>query len=344
MTSTNQRNQIIECIAEAVAEGVTQKEACDAIEMNQRTLQRWLKSEVGDMRPHTPHSNPKKLTEEEEQQILTVSNTSEFYGESPNTIVPRLAEKGIYIASESTFYRVLKAHNQLKHRTESKPATKRTPPTFTATGPDQVWSWDITYLKTAVRGLFFYLYLFMDVWSREIVGWKIEESESGEVAANKLQSMCIERGIDQLTLHSDNGSPMKCATMLSRMEHLGVLPSFSRPAVSNDNPFSESLFKTLKYRPGYPGSFKTIDESREWVKGFVYWYNHEHRHSGINFVTPHERHTGVDIAILEQRKKTYEMAYLKNPQRWAKKIKNFDHIKVVELNGKITKQQIKNIA
>jgi len=344
MTSLEQRTLIVGYVKEAIDNGAEQKKACETIDLEERTYQRWRDSSFGDLRPNTPKSNPKKLTDYEKQKILDICNQKEYQGESPNTIVPQLAEKGIYIASESMFYKVLKENNQLKYRGESKPATVRQIPILTATGPNQVWSWDITYIKTKVRGLFFYLYLFMDIWSREITGWTINENESGNVAADTLDRICNEHNISEVWLHSDNGSPMKCATMLSRMEALGVLASFSRPAVSNDNPFSESLFKTLKYRPGYPGSFDTIEVAEKWMTGFVYWYNHVHRHSGIKYVTPHERHTGADIEILKKRRQTYEEAYKKNPSRWAGKIKNFDHIDVVELNGKLTKKIIQKLA
>jgi putative transposase len=345
MTSLQQRSSIVSFVQEAIDNGVQQNNACNTINLKERTYQRWSKSPRGDLRPITPKTNAKKITEAEEQNILDVCNDSEFCGDSPNTIVPRLADKGVYIASESMFYRVLKAHNLLKHRANSKPPqTRKKPPQLFATGPGQVWSWDITYLKRDIHGVFYYLYLFMDVWSRFIVGWTIEECESGDIAADTLEKLCTSHDIEEVWLHSDNGSPMKCGTMLARMEKLGVLASFSRPAVSNDNPFSESLFKTLKYRPGYPGVFKTINDANLWVEGFVHWYNKEHLHSGIKYVTPFQRHTGVDIEVLKRRQETYEQAYLANPARWPGKRKNFDHERVVVLNGKYTKNIIEKIS
>ena len=174
----------------------------------------------------------------------------------------------------------------------SGPAQQRSKPrALCATAPDQLFSWDITYLPTLIKGIYFYLYLFMDIFSRKIVGWQIYETESSELAAEVMRDICERENIapNQVVLHSDNGSPMKGATMLATLQALGVVPSFSRPAVSNDNPYSESLFKTLKYRPAYPRrAFENLLAARQWVGTFVQWYNHEHRHSAIGFVTPQQ--------------------------------------------------------
>jgi transposase InsO family protein len=175
----------------------------------------------------------------------------------------------------------------------------------------------------------------MDVFSRAIVGWEIYHSESAEYASALIADATRRHkvGRDELTLHSDNGGPMKGATMLATLQKLGVVPSFSRPKVSDDNPFSESLFKTLKYRPSYPdGAFANIEEARLWVERFVVWYNYEHCHSEINFVTPISKHLGDDFEILQERARLYETARLKNPQRWSKKIRNWDQIIEVHLN------------
>ncbi len=228
---------------------------------------------------------------------------------------------------------MLRKRGLLKHRTESKPGTKsKKPEELKATGPNQVLSWDITYLKTSIKGQFFYLYLFEDIWSRLIAAWKVHAYESGEVASEIMKKLHREQCLSGVHLHSDNGSPMKSATMLATLQKLGVAPSFSRPQVSNDNPFTESLFRTLKYNVGYPKSFETIEEARAWVAKFVHWYNNEHRHSKIKYVTPMQRHTGEDKEILEKRKKTYEEARRKNPHRWTRGIRNWDHIDTVYLN------------
>lgn len=205
------------------------------------------------------------------------------------------------------------------HRGPSKPRTVRRPDELVATGPNEVWSWDITYLPATVRGMFFYLYLFVDVWSRRIMKAVVLGEESAEHAARLLAEACAEHQVQPqiLTLHSDNGSPMKGATMLATMQVLGVVASFSRPSVSNDNPYSESLFRTLKYVPSYPRKpFESIDSAWAWVERFVDWYNGEHRHSAIGFVTPDERHRGHDVSVLLARRDVYAAARRRHPARW----------------------------
>jgi len=183
--------------------------------------------------------------------------------------------------------------------------------------------------------VFFYLYLIMDVYSRKIVGWEVFDTESAEHAAVVFHKAHLREGLarESLVLHSDNGSPMKGATMLATLQRLGVLPSFSRPSVSNDNPYSESLFKTLKYHPGFPEKpFESLDDSRQWVAGFQHWYDDIHRHSALKFVTPGERHRQEDIAILQSRKRLYEAAKAQRPERWSGPSRNWEPEKTVYLN------------
>lgn len=236
----------------------------------------------------------------------------------------------------STFYRVLKEANQCQHRQQAKPDRQvKKPRALTATQPNQIYTWDITYLPTQVKGIFLYLYLVMDIYSRKIVGWQVHEEESGTLAGSLMIDICRREAVrpDQVTLHSDNSSPMKGATMLATLQEPGVIPSFSRPSVSNDNPYSEALFPTLKYRPEYPEKpFAGLSSARIWVQGFVDWYNRDHLHSAIQFVTPEQRHTGEDIAILAKRKRVYEQAKLKNPQRWSGEIRNWKPVASVYLN------------
>ena len=190
-------------------------------------------------------------------------------------------------------------------------------------------------MPTAVKGIFLYLYLVMDIYSRKIVGWQVYEEESGTLAGELMTDICQREGIerDQVTLHSDNGGPMKGAILLATLQQLGVIPSFSRPSVSNDNPYSESLFRTLKYRPEYPENpFINIAAARIWVKGFVDWYNDEHLHSAIKFVTPQQRHTGNEIAILANRQQVYLNAKSANPNRWSGDIRNWKPVTEVHLN------------
>lgn len=285
---------------------------------------------------HGPNTVPaNRLSDEEREEFLRVANAPEYRNLSPKTVVPKLADQGIYLGSESTLYRILRESGLLAHRSESKPRTVARPEELIATGPCQVWSWDITYLPAAICGTFFYLYLFVDVWSRRIMKAVVHDKECAEFAATLLAEACNEHqvDIDQLVLHSDNGSPMKGATMLATMQALGVVPSFSRPSVSNDNPFSESLFRTLKYVPSYPRKpFESVEAAWAWVERFVSWYNGEHLHSRIGFVSPDDRHHGRDIGMLAARRDTYARAKASHPERWSRETRSWDAPALVALN------------
>jgi transposase InsO family protein len=267
--------------------------------------------------------------------VLETVNSPEYRDLSPKQIVPRLADAGTYLASESTVYRLLRECGLHAHRERSRPPTHSRPREHEADGANQVWSWDITYLPSAVRGQFFYLYMVEDVWSRKVVGWEVHREESMDLAARLFSRICAELGIDPrgLVLHADNGGPMKGSTMLATLQRLSVVASFSRPHVSDDNPYSEALFRTLKYRPEYPrGPFATLEAARAWVEGFVAWYNTEHLHSAIRFVTPDDRHYGREDAILSHRKLVYERARRKNPHRWSGATRDWNPIETVVLN------------
>jgi putative transposase len=299
-----------------------------------KTFKRW-KNRVEDIRngPLTVPAN--KLTIEEREEVLKIATSNNYMDLPPCQIVPLLADRGKYVASESTFYKILNEEKLLKHRGKSKAPTKHRPSPLIATKPNQIYSWDITYLKGPIVGQFYYLYMFMDIYSRKIVGYEINESESMEYSSKLIDEICEKEKIKkgELVLHSDNGGAMKGATMLATLQKLGVIPSFSRPSVSNDNPFSESLFKTLKYCPEYPSRpFLSLEEAWAWVKAFVEWYNYCHLHSGIKFVTPNDRHEGRDKEILRKRKIVYETAKLKNPNRWSRQTRNWEKIRKVYLN------------
>jgi putative transposase len=265
---------VIALIMEAKRNGARQAAACEVIGIQPKTLQRWMSgNNKVDGRLVSTHSPKKKLCELDRQRIISTCNSAEYTDLAPGKIVPLLADKGIYLASESTFYRILKEEGQLKHRLKSKPPrVVKKPDELIATGPNQIYSWDITYLPTTVKGQFYYLYLVLDSYSRKIVGWQVYENESSALAADLMTEICSREGVDkyQVTLHSDNGSPIKGATMLATLQELGVKPSFSRPSVSNDNPYSESLFRTLKYRPEYPEkAFESLVLARQWVDGLL---------------------------------------------------------------------------
>lgn len=330
------RAQILALIDEAVAGGARQSRACAVLGVSTRTLQRWRTPERGKDRRQGPKSPPSnRLTPEERERVLAIARSPEYCDLPPSQIVPRLADEGLYVASESSFYRILREEKELSHRRRSKPPTSRAPSAKKATGPEQVWSWDVSYLRGPILGTFFYLYLFLDVWSRKIVGWSVHTEESSEWAALSFEDACREQGLDPagLYLHSDNGSPMKGATMLATLTTLGVLASFSRPRVSDDNPFSEALFRTLKYRPAYPtDGFATIEEAREWVAGFVAWYNTEHRHSALKYVTPAQRHAGEEGDLLAHRDAVYRQARSRHPERWSGRTRNWTPVGEVVLN------------
>ena len=223
----------------------------------------------------------------------------------------------------------------MTHRGRARPPTPRPVPTHTATGPNQVWSWDITYLPTTVKGVFLYLYLVMDIWSRRIMGWAVHPTESSDHAAVLLARACEVAGVKPgtLVIHSDNGGPMRGATLLATLQKLGVMPSYSRPRVSDDNPFSEALFRTLKYVPWYSGKpFENADGASRWVEGFVRWYNREHLHSGISFVTPDARHQELDAAQLENRRAVYQAARERHPSRWSRHTRRWEREAEVSIN------------
>ena len=321
--------------------------ACQLLGISARTLQNWEKNEeLSDGRKNRQVTPANKLSAQERKEVIERVNSAEFRDLSPNQIVPILADKGEYLASESTLYRILKEERMLAHRQASRPATNRhQPEPYVANAANQLWSWDITYLAMQVKGIFVYLYMIMDVYSRKIVAWEVHEEQSGEHAARLASKAYMTEGIKgcKLVLHSDNGTPMKGATMLATLERLGIVPSFSRPSVSNDNPYSESLFRTLKYRPEYPDDrFEDIEQARQWVKSFVRWFNNDHRHSALKFVTPHQRHTGQDRQILAERKQVYETAKATNPLRWSGETRDWDAIETVSLNP--SKEQSKEAA
>ena len=273
MISTPDRKQAVALIDEAVAAGARRFMACEEMGISTRTYERWTAGGGvrADGRPEAERPTPKhKLTPDEQAEILEVVNSVEFQSLPPSQIVPALADQGCYIASESSFYRVMRAANQQHHRGRSKSPERRTPTTHCATGPNQVYCWDITWLAGPVRGQWFYLYLMLDLFSRKIVGWEIHTEESSELAAELVRKACLREGIvgQPLVLHSDNGSPMKGATLLETLSQLGVQTSYSRPRVSNDNPYAEAIFRTCKYRPDYPyGGFTDLAAARDWSVG-----------------------------------------------------------------------------
>ena len=338
MISNPDRIIAVELIDEARANGARLKPACDVLEISDRTYQRWTKGEnvKKDQRPIVLRPEPKnKLSKEERKEIIKTVNSPKYADLATSQIIPALADEGKYLASESTVYRILEEEKMNTHRNPSKAPVKRATPTHVAVAPNQVWTWDITWLNAFIKGQYYKLYLIVDMFSRLIVSYEVWETEKAEYAQRLIKKATLAQGIagKPLVLHSDNGSPMKAATFLATLEKLGVQSSFSRPRVSNDNPYSESLFKTMKYRPKYPGKgFSNLEDARKWVSKFVNWYNCTHLHSGINFITPYQRHYGLDKDIMMNRIKTYEEAKAKHPERWSKDIRDWSLPEYVTLN------------
>jgi len=318
----NVKQMALTLIDEAVLAGARQSRACSAIGMSCRTLRRWRRAPMlEDQRKGAPRKPcTHALTPREKAAILAACNSREHQSLPPSQIVPRLADQGIYLASESSFYRVLREYGQAYRRGRAQPPRSvARPQAWVARAPLKVWSWDITFLPSRIRGQFYRLYLVLDVYSRMIVGWEVHPDERAQHAATLITKACLRHGVrrEQLVLHADNGSPMKGATMLATLQRLGIMPSFSRPTVSDDNPYSEALFRTLKYTPAYPRKpFASLEDARRWVLRFVTWYNTEHRHSAIKFVTPAQRHYGQEAVLLERRHRAYEAARQAMPQRW----------------------------
>ena len=338
MISALDRQIAVELIDEARTSGARLAPACKVLNISERTYQRWTAAgEVAlDQRPIIQRSTPKnKISEKERNDIIQIATSAEYADLPPSQIVPKLADKGEYVASESTFYRVLKEERLSTHRTRAKKATMQQPPTHIATGPNQVWTWDITWLNASIKGDYYKLYLILDMFSRLIVGFEVWKDETAEHAQQLIRKAILAQRTASrpIILHSDNGSPMRAATFLATLEKLGVTSSFSRPRVSNDNPYSESLFKTMKYRPQYPyKGFSSLFKAREWVAKFVEWYNNDHLHSGLKFITPYQRHYNLAEKIMSKRTITYQLAKAKHPERWSGKIRDWSLPEFVCLN------------
>ncbi|WP_458070055.1 IS3 family transposase [Rhodanobacter sp. BL-MT-08] len=339
MTSPSDRREALALLDDAVAAGARLAPACAMLALSIRTVQRW-RQKPEDARPQAHRPAPAhQLSDEERRHLLAAANEPAHAQMTPHQIVPKLADEGIFLASESTFYRVLKAASQTAHRGRSKAPQRRAPTTHRATGPNQVWCWDITWMPSTVKGRYFYWYMVKDIHSRLLVANEVHEAESSDHASDLIRKACLRERIvgRPLVLHSDNGSAMKGAVMLATLHELGVASSFSRPRVSNDNAYAEALFRTAKYCPLWPERpFDTIDEARVWVNRFVAWYNHEHRHSALNYVTPSQRHCGHAERLLAARAELYAKARQRHPARWARHTRDWTLANEVYLNPERT--------
>lgn len=278
-------------------------------------------------RARQPKSEPKPrptperaLTPEEKEQVRQTLNSERFQDSAPRQVYATLLDDGKYLCSWSTMYRILNEHQEVRERRDQLRHPNYTKPELLATGPNQLWSWDITKLKGPAKWTYYYLYTILDVFSRYVPGWLIAECESATLAKQLIAESCTKQGIepDQLTLHADRGSSMRSKTVAHLLADLGVTKTHSRPYVSNDNPYSESQFKTMKYRPDFPERFGSIQDARAWARPFFHWYNHEHHHSGLGLLTPVTVHYGQAQAVIEQRRKVLLAAYAAHPERFVR--------------------------
>ena len=342
MTRREDRQTLMAEISQACAAGARLAPACALAGIDVRTFQRWRDGDGwarADRRPEAVRPRPAHaLSEAERARIVELANEPRFASTPPARIVPALADEGVYVASEASFHRVLREHGQMRRRGRARPPRSAGPPsTHVATAPGQVWCWDVTLLPARLQGRWFYLFLILDLFSRKIVGHEVHATDQAEHGAHLVRRTALAEGIHawavRPVLHGDNGPSVKATTVLAMLYWLGIAPSHSRPRVSDDNAYAEALFRTAKDRPDFPAAgFADLAEARQWAADFVLWYNHEHRHSGIRYVSPAQRHAGGDRPVLAARHALYPQAREANPRRWSGPIRNWAPIGAVTLN------------
>ena len=324
--SGEERRRILHLVDGLSRKGVRLNRIAPLLGVSSRTVQRWKASDVDGDRRRGMRRPVNRLSDSERERLLNLLHSKEHRELSPRQLVPKMADEGLYLASESTMYRILRVRPRRARRAHGhKPsAPGRTP--LLIHGPNRAWCWDITYLKGPTRSSYLYLYVIMDVFSRRIMGWEVHDVETTQRAAAFIRNTCEANTINPcgLILHSDNGGPMRGTPTRSTLRELGIIPSYSRPHVHDDNAFSEALFRTLKAHPAFPEHpFRSIHEARAWLEEFAFWYNHKHRHSALNFVTPEERYSGQDPIILARRRTLYEGARGMHPSRWTGRIRDW---------------------
>ena len=291
--------------------------ACDAAEMSVATYYRMQKPKQFELkfnRPILPHA----LTEDERTEVLALLQTERFMDLAPRQVYYTLLDEGVCLCSISTMYRILRENDQVRERRNQARHQKREKPTLVATAPNQVYTWDITKLRSTVKGTWFSLYVVIDIFSRCIVGWLAAGRECKTLAAQLLKDTCEKQGVtpNTLTIHADNGGPMVSKSVTELLLELGVIKSHSRPRVSNDNPYSESGFKTLKYCPQFPGEFGSLEEVKSFFREFADFYNRVHYHSGVAYLTPEIVHTGRSEEVLAKRQAIKDASFAANPARY----------------------------
>ena len=304
---------------EQLAETVGLWRACQALDIPRSGLYR--KRQVTEP-TGTPEAtvSPRALPPTEKAEVRQVLNSDRFQDQTPREVYATLLDEGKYLCSWRTMYRILDENQEVRERRNQLRHPNYLKPELLATQPNQLWSWDITKLLGPTKWTYYYLYNILDVFSRYSVGWLIAERESASLAEELIAATCVRQGIQpgQLTIHADRGSSMSSKSVALLMADLGVTKTHSRPQVSNDNPFSEAQFKTLKYRPDYPARFGCQVDARSWAGEFFRWYNYEHHHSALGLLTPADVHFGRTQAVLDQRQQVLQAAYLKNPERFVK--------------------------
>lgn len=294
---------------------------CNALEIPRATYYRYQNSKKPLTGSHLK-SPPNALSDEEKQQILDLLHSERFRDKTPYEIFNTLIDNEEYYCSIRTMYRVLEEHGETQDRRQQRNHRDAIKPELIATGQNEVWSWDITKLRSDKKWNYFYLYVILDIFSRYVVGWLIADCESKELARQLIHKSALKQGIQpqKLTLHSDNGPSMTSHTVSQLLDNLGITKTHNRPYTSNDNPFSESQFKTLKYCPDFPGQFSNINDAEKFSHNFFTWYNNEHYHSGIAWLTPSSVHYGYAVEILRKRHQSMLKAYAKNPTRFNNKL------------------------
>jgi putative transposase len=307
-------------LTEQLAETVGVFAACQALELPRSSLYRTRQATEPCPVPDEGTVSPRALSSDEKVEVRQVLNSERFADQPPREVYATLLDEGQYLCSWRTRYRILDENQEVRERRNQLRHPQYTKPELLATQPNQLWSWDITKLLGPTKWTYYYLYNILDVFSRYSVGWMIAERESAALAEELIAATCVRQNIQlgQLTIHADRGSSMTSKPVALLMADLGVTKTHSRPHVANDNPFSESQFKTLKYRPDYPERFGCQPDARAWAADFFQWYNYEHHHSGIGLLTPADVHFGQAQSILDQRQQVLQAAYLKNPERFVK--------------------------
>lgn len=310
------------------------KSLCEALGEPRSSYYRSRKPVATDSSVVKARSSPRRMTEEEEVRVLEILNSKRFRDTAASEVYATILDEGVHICSERTMYRILARHGMTEERRQSLPR-HYAKPELLATKPNELWSWDITKLKGSAKWTYYYLYKIIDVYSRNVVGWMVAHRESAELAQDLIADTLLKQEIKpgQLTIHADRGASMTSVTVGQLLADLGVTKTHSRPYVSNDNPYSESGFKTLKYRPGFPEQFGSIEDARLFCQEFFRWYNTEHRHSGIAMLTPDNVHYNQYEDVLVARSVTLMKAYMDHPERFVKGVPSVEQVpKAVWIN------------